>query len=358
MRKSGKMLFALLRASLHEQETETSFFVKATETDWNECFNLAKKQGVIALAWDGVLKLPTPLHPDMELKLQWGIKVEHLERKYQRYCKVATEITELYKQHGIATLHLKGVGLSTLYPVPSHREGGDIDIYTYSANKNLSDNEANALADTLMMQQSLEVDFDKTPKHSSFRYKGIPVENHKSFLNIHSYQIAQEVEALLRKNMHPQPAKLGTEEIWIPSPEFNKLFVFFHAAQHLGSGLSLHHLCDWAVLINRYDLPKGITDKRLLRTIATFTTLCNQLLGTAVKVKEEKMFAEKILNEILYPKYYKRPLPKSKIGIVIYKVKRFFYTHKLKGEIFNNSLWKSLYFSIIFHLRHPDKILR
>ena len=357
MRKSEEMLFALLRASLHEQETETSFFVDATEANWNECFKLAKKQGVMALAWDGVLKLPTPLHPDMEFKLQWGIKVEHLERKHQRYCKVATEITELYKQYGIATLHLKGVGLSTLYPVPSHREGGDIDIYTYSASKNLSDQEANTLADTLMMQQSLEVNFEKTPKHSNFRYKGIPVENHKTFLNVHSYKIAQIVEALLRENMHPQPAKVGTGEILIPSPEFNKLFVFFHAAQHLGSGLSLHHLCDWAVLINRYGLPKGVTDKRLLRTIAAFTTLCNQLLGTSVEVKEEKKYAEKMLNEMLHPKYYKQPLPKSKIGIIVYKVKRFFYTHKIKGEIFNNSPWKSLYVSIMFHLRHPEKIL-
>ena len=67
MRKPEEMLFALLRASLHEKNTDTLFFVGATETDWNECFLLAKKQGVMALAWDGVLRLPVPLHPDMEL---------------------------------------------------------------------------------------------------------------------------------------------------------------------------------------------------------------------------------------------------------------------------------------------------
>ena len=95
MRKSEEMLFALLRASLHERKAETLFFVDGSEADWNECYLLAKKQGVMALVWDGMLRLPSQLHPDMELKLQWGIKVEHLERKYQRYCKVATEITQL-----------------------------------------------------------------------------------------------------------------------------------------------------------------------------------------------------------------------------------------------------------------------
>jgi hypothetical protein len=248
------------------------------------------------------------------------------------------------------------VGLSTLYPIPSHREGGDIDIYTYSASKNMSDNKANALADTLMMQQGLDIDCKKTPKHSSFYYKGIPVENHKTFLNVHAYQIAKQMEEVLKERMNPQPVTLGTEEILIPSAEFNTLFVFFHAAQHLGSGLSIHHLRDWAVLINRYGLPKGITDKRLLRAMSAFTTLCNQLLGTTVEVKEEKKFAEKILNEMLHPRYYKQPLPKSKIKIVVYKVKRFIYTQKFKGEIFNNSPWKSLYVSILHHLRHPHKI--
>ena len=358
MRTSEEMLFALLRASLHEKETETSFFVKATETDWDKCFHLAKKQGVMALAWEGVLRLPTQLHPNLDLKLQWGVQVEMLEKKYRRYCKVAHEITQFYKRHDIATLHLKGVGLSTLYPIPSHREGGDIDIFTYSANKIISDNEANQLADTLMIQQGLEIDFKKTPKHSSFYYKGIPIENHKTFLNVHSYAIAKHVEELLKKHMNPQSVTLETGEILIPSAEFNTLFVFFHAAQHLGSGLSIHHLYDWAVILHRHGLhlPKEMTDERLLRAISAFTTLCNHLLGTSVNVKEEKDFADRILKEMLYPAYYKRPLPKSKTGIVVYKIKRFIYNQKLRKSIFNHSPWKSLYVSILHHLCHPHKI--
>lgn len=356
MRKSEEMLFALLRASLHEREAETSFFVDGTETDWNECYLLAKKQGVMALAWDGMLRLPSQLHPNMELKLQWGIKVEHLERKYQRYCKVATEITQLYRQHDIATLHLKGVGLSTFYPIPSHREGGDIDIYTYSVNQNISDNEANALADTLMQQQDIEVEHHSY-KHSNFFYKGIPVENHKIFTNVHSYKIANQVEAILKKYMNPQKALLPTGEILIPSPMFNTLFVFFHAVQHYISGLSLHHLCDWAVIIKHYGVhfPEEFTDKHLLRTAAALTTLCNHLLGTSVEVKEEKGFADFMLQEMLYPKY-KRPLPHSKLEVIIYKIKRFIYYQRFKKNIFNQSSWKAFYFSVKYHLLHPHKI--
>lgn len=158
--------------------------------------------------------------------------------------------------------------------------------------------------------------------------------------------------------MNPQSVTLETGEILIPSAEFNTLFVFFHAAQHLGSGLSIHHLYDWAVILHRHGLhlPKEMTDERLLRAISAFTTLCNHLLGTSVNVKEEKDFADRILKEMLYPAYYKRPLPKSKTGIVVYKIKRFIYNQKLRKSIFNHSPWKSLYVSILHHLCHPHKI--
>ena len=124
------MLFALLRASLHEKEVEVECFQEATDDDWKLCHQIAAAQGVMALAWDGILKLS--LQPPLELKLQWGVKVEVQERKHLRYCKAIQEISSFYKKHHIETMTLKGVGLSTLYPIPSHREGGDIDIYTFS----------------------------------------------------------------------------------------------------------------------------------------------------------------------------------------------------------------------------------
>ena len=58
MKKSELMLFALLRASLHEKEVEQVFFDQATDEDWKQCHQIAAAQGVMALAWDGVLRLP------------------------------------------------------------------------------------------------------------------------------------------------------------------------------------------------------------------------------------------------------------------------------------------------------------
>lgn len=87
MNKTEQMLFALLRSSLHEREAELSFFQEATADDWKQCHQIAVAQGVMALAWDGVLRLPKELQPPISLKLTWAMAVERYEAKYLRYCK-------------------------------------------------------------------------------------------------------------------------------------------------------------------------------------------------------------------------------------------------------------------------------
>ena len=75
------------------------------------------------------------------------------------------------------------MGLSACYPVPCHREGGDIDIYTYLADVDkMSHPEANALADQLMVRQGIEVEMHSL-KHSNFTYNGIPNENHNCWMS-------------------------------------------------------------------------------------------------------------------------------------------------------------------------------
>ena len=143
---SVQMLLALLRASLHERDVEMSFFESASPEDWKLCYRIAAEQGVMALAWDGVMKLPKALQPPLAVKISWASGVEAYEQKYLRYCRAVDEVSRFYAGHGIATMQMKGVGFSTLYPVPCHREGGDIDIYTYSADlSRMSHMEANQL---------------------------------------------------------------------------------------------------------------------------------------------------------------------------------------------------------------------
>ena len=82
MKKSEQMLFALLRSSLHEQEVEQVFFHEATDYDWKQCYQTAISQGVMAMAGDGVLRLPkSELETRFFLSFQFFSSTETLVEK-------------------------------------------------------------------------------------------------------------------------------------------------------------------------------------------------------------------------------------------------------------------------------------
>ena len=374
MTPSEEMLLALIRSSLHEREPELEYFQKATEKDWKECQRMAVAQGVMALAWDAVLRLPKHLQPPLNLKLTWAMAVERYEERYLRYCKAISELSAFYAEHGIRTIQLKGVGFSTLYPNPSHREGGDIDIYTCSANQSqLTDVEANHLADTLMGHPGIEEE-GFYYKHSNFHYKGIPIENHKCFLNIKEIKEAVTANEVLLRELKPEKATLAEGEILIPSATFNTLFIAFHSLQHYGSGLSLHQLCDWAMILKHYGLniPKEMMQyKRFMRGVQAMTLLCQRCLGISPALNADEAssnaskaqvqraieaMAEVMFSEIMHPRYPVLEPVSSKMGIVVYKTKRLFYTHRLMRSVFHNSLFRRVWDSVIIHLRNPKSI--
>ena len=312
----------------------------------------------MALAWEGVMRLPRELQPPLPLKLNWGMAVERYEEKYRRYCRTVDELSALYASHGIMTVQLKGVGFSTLYPNPMHREGGDIDIYTYSADsEKLSDAEANLLADKIMEQKGIEVEMHSY-KHSNFYYKGIPFENHKSFLNVKDIKVAVQANEVLQRMLHPRTVELVEGKVLIPSPDFNALFIVFHALQHYGSGLALHHLCDWAMVLKHYGwlIPKEIEDKRFLEGVKALTRLCNDCLGTSVPVDGGEKVAADMMREMLHPVFTVVVPSKTKVGIIVYKTRRLLHTHHLKSQVFESSLGRRIWTSVVSHVRHPETI--
>ena len=355
---SEQMLFALLRSSLHEREVETDYFQQVSEEDWKQCYRLAIEQGVMALAWDGVMRLPKDLQPVRRLKLPWAMAVERYEAKYSRYCKTVVELSEFYASHGIEMVQLKGVGFSTLYPIPSHREGGDIDIYTWSADKNrMSDFEANQMADKLMDKQGMKVEFHSY-KHSSFNYKGVPIENHKSFLNVKYIKEAVLANEILHRELKPYFVELVQGKVQIPSPKFNALFIAFHALQHYGNGLSLHHLCDWAVIMKRYGwlVPDDMKDQRFVKGIKALNCLCNEYLGTDVPTEGGETLANEMMQEILDP-LYKDVIPHmSKLNVIIYKIRRLNHFYKLQSSVYTFASKLSIWDSINSHIRSPKTI--
>ncbi len=355
-----EMILALLRRSLNGIKLPEQLFSSCSAEDWKKCHEMAVDQGVMAIAWDAVTALPVGLQPPKPLKIKWALAVEDYAGTYRRYCSTVGELSRFYSEHGIATVQLKGVGLSTYYPVPERRQGGDIDIYTYSSDKSgMTDREASDLADNLMRDAGIDVEMHSY-KHSVFHYKGIPVENHKYFSNVEHYAAAAEAEEILHEYFNPLPVKLmGGEEILVPSPEFNSVFVSLHALQHFTSGLCLHHLCDWACVLKKVgqNLPLSVRDSHLTSAINALTRICRDYLGADVAVDDvSDELVDIIMREILNPKFRKGEIPRNPVGILWYKTRRFVYSSKMKSRVWNTSFVKAVWQSVVSHIKEPKTI--
>lgn len=139
------------------------------------------------------------------------------------------------------------------------------------------------------------------------------------------------------------------------------LFVAFHAAQHYGSGLVLHHLCDWACLLKKHGLhiPAGVTDRRFLRFVSALTLLADKLLGTDVQVADvQENLARNILEEMLHPRYGTKVPVKGRAGIILYKARRMAHLTALRREVLGASICKTILHSVIAHIREPKTIFQ
>lgn len=341
------MLLALLKKSLNGGELPEALFCNASASEWKECYRLAVSQGVMALVWDGVLALPEEFFPPKKLKLQWALAVEAYEKRYAIYCHTVNELSELMRPHGVGLMQLKGVGFSACYPIPAHREGGDIDVYFYALDSSgMTDEEARNLAEQIIEKKGIYIEREHSEKHNEFCYNGILIESHKTFLNIYNTPEALPMDAYLHAHCRPINVSLlgGKCNVAVPTPQFNVVFIGFHAAQHYVNGLSLHHLVDWGCL-QRCEalslLPYDLMDEKVMRFLNAFTALANQHLGFEATTSYDEKFAASILSEMLFPPFdieKKKSLQQNPWQTFIYKTKRFIYRHQKLNRVFTINL--------------------
>ncbi len=216
------MAYNLLRAALTGEKPEACV---AETSRWWSLFRLLQKNRVAALCYEAAAATGTPravLMPwlaEHEKAVDW--------QRYQR--KVQQEIVDTMAKHGIETLVLKGTHLAQYYPRPEEREFGDLDLYFYDRH-----DEADRIAAEIL---KVEISND-AHHHTKYNYRGVTVESHYDFLNVHYPPSNRRYEALLKQ--------LSTANG--QQPTFEVLFLLRHMACHFASSrITLRDLVDWTL---------------------------------------------------------------------------------------------------------------
>ena len=168
--------------------------------------------------------------------------------------KAVSALGEKFRDAGLRTLVLKGFSLGECYPVPWHRHSCDFDCFLMG-NGPANDRSAYEAGNRLMEAEGVKVDRDYY-KHSSFVFKGTKVENHLFLTGWRGSKRWKRFELELEEMLGAEGAlrPLDGTALLVGSPMFNALFLTRHAQLHflIEDGISLRHVCDWAMFLRRY----------------------------------------------------------------------------------------------------------
>ena len=248
--------------------------------DWNTVVAFFKKQALSGLLPDAVAFLPIQLQPSIKLKMSMIAQQLQIEQMNHSMNGELVAFVEKLENREIPYLLLKGQGVASLYPHPSHRLCGDIDIYVPMEHLKEVGKEFLAFG---------AVRTAESRHHVNFRARGIAWELHHSIYyfqkKIRNQIFMKYVDEEMRKD--PSFAVIEGKQVRVLSPTMNALLLLSHIVDHFYcEGVGLRQLCDYALLLHhhRNDIDKELLlqyleELSLLGSYRIFGCICVHYLG-------------------------------------------------------------------------------
>ncbi len=359
-----ELLLRLVAAGLHPAAAvDTAGWPPADTAPWREIYRLSAAQGVLAVAYDAALRLPAALRPPKEVLIPWAVNTDRIEHAYGRRAEALETLTAFYARHGMRLMLLKGTGLASLYPIPAHRPCGDIDIWLFGRQRE---------ADRLMEKElGIRIDRD-VHHHTVFTCKGVPVENHFDFLNIWSHRSNRRLEHQLRRYADDEGVQLavGKERVWLPSPDFNALYLMRHMAVHFAAvEIGLRHIADWALFlehdgdrVNWTEIRRIYEQENMHRFADAVTQLCVEWLGVPAArcydYTRDAELADRILHETLHPAFAEKHPQGGLLAPALFKLRRWWANRWKHRLVYSDSLAGSFAWLCWAHLIRPKSIVK
>ena len=253
-------LFRFLRFSLGlEGEVKDLLDGRQGCFDWEACYQFAKRQTLVGVLFDGIQRLPKELAPARPLLLRWLSDSESIRRRNMRMDRASAYIYNKVCAEGFRCCILKGQGNALLYPHPSSRIPGDVDVWVM-ANREELRHIALSLTegDGSSLQESLN--------HIGLTVHGVSVELHSTPALLNSPLHNSRLQKWLKRNADLQcsnrialPNNAG--EVAVPTLSFNIIYQLCHLFHHcFYEGVGLRQIVDYYFVLKNTDF-SGNTDE-------------------------------------------------------------------------------------------------
>ena len=246
-------LFRFLRFSLGlEGDVKGILDGRKGSFDWDACYQFAKRQTLVGVLFDGIQRLPKELAPARPLLLRWLSDSESIRRRNMRMDRASAYVYNKVCAAGFRCCILKGQGNALLYPHPSSRIPGDVDVWVM-ANREELRHIALSLTegDGSSLQESLN--------HIGLTVHGVSVELHSTPALLNSPLRNSRLQRWLKRNADLQcsnrialPNNAG--EVAVPTLSFNIIYQLCHLFHHcFYEGVGLRQMVDYYLVLKNTD---------------------------------------------------------------------------------------------------------
>lgn len=355
------MFLSLLKlgiGTMKASDEDCQKLLQLSMQEWRDVMTLAERQGVLAIAIDGLQTLmeahkgeiiavkEEPANWQMWLLENIGQLTQYEMMNHQQK-KVIAKLSEIWAAEGIRMMVFKGQANAALYPKPEHRALGDIDCWLFGDAEK---------GDEIAKAHGADVSFDWY-RHSKIAYKGETIENHRVMSHTRGSEKKQKMEGELRLMVQGEGLMVidGCGKALMSSPQFNACFLTYHGLHHFTSeGLRMKQILDWAVFLqkeqNKVDWPQCndfCKRYKLDRFAAVMNSIASEYLGVQLNssdIKVDGTFAEKIMQSTLYDDDYLFNSGKSNWTVRWLLVKNMLTRDKWKyRDIAQLNVWMQLW---------------
>ena len=227
--------------------------------NWAEVTELSSEQGVATILLDGYeeylrsnpeAKSFLSFPENKPIKGKVLNRLNNTELNYLNQLASISILSEVLSKEHIPFLVMKGFSCAQYYPIPNHRDCGDIDIYP-GANFTKS-NDA-------LRSCGFDVDMHYY-RHSVSEIKCVNIENHRVLCDLRGPRrqtraLESQLE-IIANDCLQQGGEVVIDDVLVPyavfpSSNFNALFLPWHVSAHFEfERVTIRHLLDWALFLS------------------------------------------------------------------------------------------------------------
>lgn len=274
-----------IQAALWGKIPNVSLYNDLSDQDWYKLYEHAQRQTVDALVYDGLQRVPTAIAIPKMLIMKWSVRVQQIEERNKAMNSIMEEQVNVFRKHGIAPILQKGQGIAQFYPIPNHRNSGDIDWYFETEE---------AYNKACMIGKEMGRDFSSSAMDAFFRWRGLETELHQRLIESRNPLQWNYIQGLGNKYAASSSSLLiGQTAVKLPAPLLNLLLVNVHILKHqITYGIGLRQFCDAAIL---YHTLAGQYDQQELKSvykrlgILAWADVFHQFLVDYIGLAEDKL---------------------------------------------------------------------